>query len=277
MFKTKNSVKRMTICKYFKFFSIILSNIILLLFCINVAMASVLVEPGRFILSCKPGGKTTGTIKVTNQSKKEANVQAVIYDWTLDKNDKIVTAGLGKRSDSLNGMIKFNPQRFKLAPGASQIVRFTIVADKSPGEKRGIIFFEEKDGTMKATGAEVVTQVGCTLYLGITPLKMAFRQLDAKVETSKNSFPSGILELKNEGMGHIRYVINYRLIDQKGAVTLEGKTEEYVVLPGFQRKVKFPIKGKINAGKYRLQLTVEFQGTTKKLEYSLPFTQVKSI
>jgi len=260
--------------------SLILGCMLLcLVFVTEFAAASVLVEPGRFILSCKPGAKNTGTIKVTNQSKKEADVKAVIFDWTLDKNDKIVTTELGTRQESFKGMIKFNPQRFKLAPGASQVVRFTITtaADTTVGERRAIIFFEETDETVNATGAKVITQVGCTLYLGITPVKMAFKMLTAKVETPKNSFPSAIVELKNEGMGHIRYLIKYRLITEKGAVALEGKSEELVVLPGFQRNAKFPIKGKISAGKYRLQLTVEFQGTDKKLEYSLPFNQNKSI
>jgi len=251
----------------------------LLVFVVNATWASVLVEPGRFILNCKPGAKNTGTIKVTNQSKKEADVKAVIYDWTLDKNDKIVNSELGTRPETLKGMIKFNPQRFKLAPGASQVVRYTLVVpnETSAGERRGIIFFEETQEPLDVSGAKVTTQVGCTIYLGVTPIKMSFKMLSAKVEMAKNNQPLGVIHLKNEGMGHIRYLINYRLINEKGAVVLEGKNDELVVLPESERKTTFPIVGNISAGKYQLQITVSFQGTNKNLVYNLPFTQVRSV
>ncbi len=245
----------------------------------NSVYASVLVEPGRFILNCKPGEKTTGIIKVTNQTNQATDVKAVIYDWTLDKNDKILNSELGTRPETLKGMIKFNPQRFKLVPGATQVVRYTITVPKEtiPGERRGIIFFEETKASLEMSGANLATQVGCTIYLGVTPMKMAFKILTAQVEVSKNQSPLGVVTLKNEGMGHIRYLINYRLLNSKGAVMLEGKSEELVVLPEFQRKTVFPIKGKIPAGKYRLQLVVDFYGTDKNLVYNLSFNQPNDV
>lgn len=239
--------------------------------------ASTLVEPGKFILSIKPGERVTNTITVRNESNRATLVKAVVYDWTLNDQDQMITSQLGSRKDSLNGLIKFNPRVFTLEPSGSQLVRFTLTApkDASPGELRGIVYFEEESQvTDNGVNAKLVTQVGSTIYLGITPLKLQIRLLAAKTVLTSTGV-SGVIKVRNEGPFHARYAINYKVINEKNELATEGETPEKILLPGFEREVSFPVEGEFPPGKYTLMLTMKFYNSEKTLTYSLPFTKPK--
>jgi hypothetical protein len=236
--------------------------------------ASSIVDPARFLFTVKPGSSVTGTIKVTNPAKTESEVNAVVYDWTLNERDKMIAAPLGTRPDSLKNMIKFNPRHFKLAPGESQIVRFTLSppAGIRPAECRGIVFFEEKaEPESKLTGANVVTQVGSTIYLGIEGMKMAFGITKAGLEKNVKGRYQGKTEIVNQGSGHIRYRIQYKIIAEKGKLTAEDAFAEQVILPGFKKIVTFPIDHKLEPGHYNMLLTVNFLGTNRSATRTIPF------
>ena len=236
--------------------------------------ASTLVEPGKFILTLKPGERITDTINVKNVSDKETVVKAVVYDWTLDDKDQLISAELGSRNDSLNGCIKFNPRIFKLEPGANQIVRFTITAPKDSGlgELRGMVFFEE-ESTISGTGvnAKVVTQVGSTIYAAIAPVQLKFGLSTAKVSVL-NGQVSAAINVHNDGSSHARYTIAYKVVNEKKVLIAQDQEKERILLPGFQREVSFPVTGNFPAGKYNLLLEIKFFNTDKTLVHSVPFT-----
>ncbi|HEX2954939.1 MAG TPA: hypothetical protein VHR47_13295 [Bacillota bacterium] len=235
--------------------------------------ASTLVEPGKFIFQVKPGEKVTGAIKVTNVGDRMADVRACIYDWTLDAKDSLLFYQPGTREDSLKGMIKFNPQRFKLAKGESQIVRFTLTALKEETlERRCIVFFEEEDKVMNAQmGATVVTQVGSTIYMSVEPMRRAFRFVNTTVENQKGKWV-GFASVKNEGKAHIRFLVNYKVISQSGTVIYEDVSKINLILPGFEREYTFPIEKKLTRGKYNLIMEFTFMGNSRKTTRTIPFT-----
>ncbi|HYH05027.1 MAG TPA: hypothetical protein VEC37_18195 [Bacillota bacterium] len=250
--------------------------ILIMIFTCGATMlsASTLVDPSRFLFTLKPGDRTTGTIKVSNPGNKEAIVNAIVYDWTLNEADKMITSELGTRKDSLKGLIKFNPQNFKLAPGESQIVRFTLTAPANgPAiEHRGIVFFEEKmPKDPKNMGANILTQVGSTIYLGIEGMKMAFNFGKVSV-VSKGKTYHGEMTINNSGAGHIRYRIGYKIVNEKGALVNETELPEMVILPEFTRKIAFPLPEKLEPGKYNLLFTLYFVGTNNTANRTIPFT-----
>lgn len=233
------------------------------------------VEPSRFIFTLKPGERITEAIKVTNTQETEAEFAAVIYDWTLDDLDRLVTSEAGSRKDTLKGLIKFNPRRFTLAPGKSQYVRFTLTAPKDGDwlEKKGIIFFEQEiPSTESEIGTTIVTQVGTTIYLSFTQTTNSFRFIGAKVEIPEKGPPFALLDLANEGEGHIRYKVSYKLIKEGGALIHEDNLSEQVILPGARRMISFTIAEQVPAGIYNLSLEISFFGTEKKYNTSVPFT-----
>jgi P pilus assembly chaperone PapD len=243
------------------------------IFTFSLVNASTMVEPGKFIFEVKPGQKATGAIKVTNVGERAADVRAAIYDWTLDDKDSLVFLPAGTRADSLKGLIKFNPRRFKLAAGESQIVRFTLTAPTQDTlERRCIVFFEEEDSVMnRQMSASVVTQVGSTIYMSVEPMKRAFRLLKTTLEKhGEKRF--GVTTVKNVGQCHIRFQVRYKITAANGAVIHQQASGVNLILPGFQRTFSFPIDKKLTPGKYNLVMDFKFMGNPKSMIRSIPFT-----
>ena len=180
------------------------------------------VEPSKFILHCRRAGSPTRSKSPT--PRYGGGITAVIYDWTLDQEGRLVTFRAGERADTLDGLIKFNPRRFKLAPGQSQYVRFTLTAPKSGDwlERRGIIFFEESRPSSDPLGSTMVFQVGTTVYLSFTETVHSFRLLGVKVEATPHGPPAILLGVANEGQAHIRYQIAYQISGEDGTPYAEG-------------------------------------------------------
>lgn len=262
-----------------KYFFILTVLMVFILYLSNITSASTTVDPSRFLFMVKPGEKVTGTIKVTNPSNNIAEVSATIFDWTLNGADRMVTSEVGTRKETLKGLIKFNPQNFKIAPGESQIVRFTMTAPKGGDlfERRGIVFFEEKSvyQNQDGVGATVMTQVGSTIYLAFEGMKMAFNLKNARVEKNADGKYEGILAIGNQGAGHVRYRISYKLINEKKALVHEEQFSEKVILPEFERNISFPLPDKLSPGKYNLIMKLSFLGTTKSTNRTIPFTVEK--
>ena len=249
--------------------------ILILLLLIPVTTgASTKVEPSKLIFTLKPGERITDAIKVTNTQDTEGEFTANVYDWTLDELDRLVTFPAGSRPDTLDGLIKFNPRRFTLKPGESQYVRFTLSAPKQGDwvEKKGIIFFEQElSQASPGIGSAVITQVGATVYLSFTETVRAFHFYGAQVETPAAGPPNVLLDLANEGQGHIRYQVFYRLMRADGTLVEENLLGEQIILPEVRRQVSFPFSGELAPGDYHLFLELSFWGTTQKYNTSISF------
>lgn len=233
------------------------------------------VEPSKFLFSLNPGERSTGAIKVTNIQETATEYTAVIYDWTLDEQDRLVTFPAGERSDSLDGLIKFNPRRFKLAPGESQYVRFTLTTPENGDwtERRGIIFFEENHpAKTEDAGSTVIIQVGTTVYLSFTETVHSFRTYGLKIEVEENTQPSLLLALANEGQAHIRYQVTYQITNEGGALYEENTSGEQLILPASRRVVSFPLINRPPAGNYQVLVIISFTGTKETLSLKVPFT-----
>lgn len=232
------------------------------------------VEPSKFLFTLQPGARITDAIKVTNTQETEVEFTAVIYDWTLDAAGRLVTFRAGERADTLDGLIKFNPRRFKLGPGQSQYVRFTLTAPKSGDwlERRGIIFFEENQPSPDTMGSTVVFQVGTTVYLSFTETVHSFRLLGVKVEPTPQGQPTIMLGLANEGQAHIRYQVAYQINGEDGTLYADGNGGEQLILPASQGLLALPINAELPTGNYQLSLKLSFSGTTETLAPVVPFT-----
>jgi hypothetical protein len=258
-------------------YSLIIITFILIILSIlpEITDATARVEPSKFIFTLKPGERITDAIKVTNTQDIEAEFTAIIYDWTLDSQDRLVTFEAGSREDTLKGLIKFNPQRFKLAPGQSQYVRFTLSAPKKGEwlERKGIIFFEQELPSLtNEIGATIVTQIGTTVYLSFTETIHAFRFSGARVDLVEGHPPTAILDLVNQGQAHIRYQIAYKIVNESGTLLYEDSLGEQIILPSSRRLLSFPLIDQIAPGKYNLLIEASFVGTTEKFNTVVPFT-----
>lgn len=247
---------------------------LILIFVGGTVEATIRVDPGRFIFQQVEGERSTGAIKVTNKGDKEVELKAFLYDWNLDENDKLVTYEAGSRKDTLMGLIKFNPRKFTIPPGETQVVRFTI--DPVKGEKierRGIVFFEQEiPEPDQITGARVIAQIGTTIYVVPPDTKYSFQLLAAKVHHSKDGSLLGLMAIANDGNAHIRYQVDYKIVDEKGVLHLEGSLPYQIILPGNKKGISFPIEKKLSPGKYNLLISIDFHNSKEGLNHSIPFS-----
>ena len=238
-------------------------------------MAITHVEPAKLIVKTEPGQRKTGLIKVTNNGNKKIQLKAILYDWDLNEDDSLKALEAGSNNYTLDGLIKFNPKVFKVNPGKTQVVRFTITAPVDiKKERRGIVFFEEETNLIdEATGARVVTQVGTAIYFVPSTALSKFELHGVKIYNPEveNDMARSLLMVENQGDTTVRYTIHYIVIDKKGALVNKGEDREKVILPGYKRIVAFAIGDKYEPGEYKMKLNIEFYGTEKVGEYVIPF------
>lgn len=250
-------------------FSILLFN--------SVAYATLRVEPSRYIFYLEEGERATDVIKVTNNTNRPLNLSANYYDWELDEKYELVILESGSIKETLQGLIRFNPRDFTLNPGEEQIIRFTI--DPFDGtddlfERRGIIFFEhvdEFDGSEEGVGASVVSMIGTTVYVVPENQGFTFNLLDSLILKMNNDEYIGAVLTHNDSQRHVRFNIDYKIIDEDNELIKEGKTEERVVLPGEERSLMFPLEHDFNSGNYEIILDFIFSDTREKLTDIIEF------
>lgn len=253
----------------------ILLPLILFLLLSSPVMATIFVEPVRLIFGLDEEERATGSIHVTNRGEEPLELIANLYDWTLNEQDEIIDYPGGTRKETLQGMIRFNPRVFTLAPKETQIVRFTITLPPFQGEafeRRGIIFFEhEAPYSGEFMGANIKTMVGTTIYAIPSTTEARFRLLAAQVHPTQENELWGALLVENEGSAHIRYQLTYRVVDKRGSLLEEGSRPQDFILPDFRREIYFPLDS-LPPGEYTLHLEVDLQGTTENLTHQIAFS-----
>ncbi len=236
----------------------------------SYASAGIRVDPPVQLFVLDVGERATGTIVVTNTSDRELNFFAVLYDWAFDEDYELDYMEGGTLKETLEGLIRFNPRQFDLGPGESQIVRFTVTAPEEEAdngfERRGIIFFEHEDAPGEGeVGATVKYMVGATIYVQPPVYEFAFSYIEGLVHVPAPGQYWGAILVRNDCQVHIKYQINYKVLDKQRRIIEEGKGPENVVLPGNVRGIFFPLKGNYPPGEYELMVEIGFPAIRDKM------------
>lgn len=259
--------------RYLKATFLIMLLILLLAFYSVVTEATARIEPARIIINSHQNSRSTGVIEVINTGTEEVKLTALLNDWALDENDKLVFYEAGKMDSTLVGLIKFNPKKFSLSPGKTQIVRFTInTPENTSQEKRGVVFFERETDYMEvATGSKIKTQVGTVIYLVPDKIKYNFKLLGLQIYNSLAPAAQGIvLKIENAGAGHMRYYPAYKIIDSASKLVMEEDFGEYIILPGAKRNFSFILPERLKKGEYKLLLNIKFYNNQQTADYQIP-------
>lgn len=222
------------------------------------------VDPVKFILTAKAGTRTGGAIQVTNPTGFPVRPSAVLYDFDINEQGRFVSKGAGSTSSTLSQWIKFNPRQFTLDPQGQQLVRFSVAVPRgtAPGERRGVIFFEQQTEAPQSTGAVINAQVGVVVYVAVEPVRRTFEV--SGVTALRDTFGSVLVSatVAATGNAHCRPKGLFKLYDSSGRQIDGNDFPEGVLLPG--NKLKMQSHGKIPSlkpGKYRLY--VELVGENK--------------
>ncbi|MGM0438395.1 MAG: hypothetical protein ACQEQD_08990 [Bacillota bacterium] len=253
----------------------IISGIIVIIsiFLSVAASATIKVEPSRYIIYMKEGARVTETINVTNNTDQTLDLVAKFYDWDMNDDYELQTHELGSLDSSLNGFFRFNPRKFKLNPGQTQIVRFTIQIPetKESKERRGIIFIEHESDPGEGMGAKIITKIGTTVYAIPENTGFNFNVLDSKIIQNEKGDIFGAFLTQNVGNRHMRFEIKYTIVDNKGKEIEKNSVEEKVLLPNMKRGVIFPIETKLESGEYQINAKFTLPDTDKTLNRNIKF------
>ncbi len=237
------------------------------------ASASLLAEPTKFEYILDPLAKTTGAIKVTNITDTPLLVAAKAYDWILKEDGSLENLYLGSHETTLAGNLKFNPKQFDLAPGQTQIVRFTVTMPaQAPKERRTMVFFETEEVAL-ARGIKTImqTQIGTVIYVSASKANASFQLLEIE-KTIADDQLNFCLFCLNPGEIHFRMFLTYAVLDLSGHELYANTIEDYVLLPGQKVVLKLPIEEKLDPGIYRLVGKFSFGSTQKILPFVYSFT-----
>ncbi len=257
-----------------KFLVIILILLISLTYFNVTSTATTRVEPSRIIINSSLDTRNTGIINVINTGDEQILLQAYLFDWDLESRGGLETYEPGTLDSSLEGLIKFNPRSFILEPGQSQVVRFTITTPEEINrELRGVVFFENQtDFVYEETGSRLVTQVGTIIYLIPDKVEYKFKMLEVRFANPEDEHPdSCMIVMRNDGNAHIRFKIDYKIINEKRQLIEEGFVEENVILPNLIKRVIIPFKNKLDSGDYKLILKYKFINNEKESNFEVPF------
>ena len=240
----------------------------------SLVNASVRVEPARIILSSKLGARSTGVINVINNGEEEVLLQAYLYDWLVDNQEGISILEPETLDSSLSNYIKFNPRSFILGPGEQQKVRFTIASPQDlDRELRGIVFFEREISYEEGTGARVLTQIGTVIYLIPENVEYGFKLKEARFSTKNDDGnQSCMLIMENIGKAHLRFILDYKIIDSNSKLIEESSITNKVLLPGYERGLVFNFNNQLASGDYKLLLNYSFLNNDRGASYEIPFS-----
>lgn len=227
---------------------------------------TVMVSPARHTLVAAPKGTSTGSIVVSNRSPFDVNVMVVFRDWELGEGGILIPRAPGSLASSCASWIKFNPRSFKIPAEGRQVVRYSVSppAGTAPGERRGVIFFEQRSKDPSGSGASLVTQVGSVLYVAVEPVerKLQVRSITAAVGT--NSRLRLELDMAALGNGHCRPAGRYALWANSGKTRIEeGTIPETLILPGGAKRVEILGSTMLTPGRYRVTLELISPGLSK--------------
>ena len=225
------------------------------------AEVSISVSPIRVEHLVKQGEKGTDMISVTNDGTAPTRLKVSIEDWTLTKDGNPMFMKVENNPCSCAEWIRINPVDFRIAPGQTREVRYTIsvpqgiddggyraaiifetVPDVTPGEKTRRVFLK---GRIVTILYEVVGK----------PIPQGHAN-SLKMELKKEGIDL-ILALQNTGKVHYRTKGTITVKDEKGEKAFETEIPDVPVLPESEREIRINYEKPIPKGKYTATAVVD--------------------
>lgn len=225
------------------------------------AEVSISVSPIRVEQMGKPGERGTDMISITNGESAPTRLKVSVEDWTLTKEGSAKFEKPGGSPLSCASWIRVNPVDFRISPGQTREVRYTItipegtpeggyhaaivfetVPEIVPGKKMGRVFIRGRIATI------LYTVVGKPVPQG--------HANSLKVEFKKDGVDS-TLTLQNTGKVHYRTKGTITASDSNGQKVFEVEIPDVPILPQSEREINIRYDKPIPKGKYTALAVVD--------------------
>jgi P pilus assembly chaperone PapD len=251
-----------------------------LLFCLGArpgaAQMSFVVSPIRVEHQVAPGGSETNVIEVRNEGNNPARVKVYTEDWEMDRKGDVNYARAGKGPHSCATWIQLNPTDFRVDPGQTRQVRYTLTVptgSKEGGYRAAIVFegMPVKEGQAAARRVAVHGRIGVVLYetVGNPEIKAQFEDFQVRPEKQGLTFK---LTLANKGTGNFRIKKSWiTMRNSQGEEVAKVDIPDIPVLPGAIRDLEFSKELNLPKGSYLAEAVLDV-GRRDFLGRKQPFT-----
>lgn len=234
----------------------------------SAALTSLSVFPSRMELPAAPGERQTFGVTVANPGKQPLRVRAYVADWTTTLTGDMEFLPAGKASHSAASMLRMTPSQFVVPPGQSQTVRITaeVGAGLADGQRHGIVFFETTppQTPRKTQGTQVLIsqRLGCTVYVDVGAIRRKATVSGLAYFPPKAKEPARIgVALENQGNAYVRGSGELTISRADTGEVIEKKPISELFALRESRRIYFtPVAKPLGAGKYRLQLRLDYGG-----------------
>lgn len=205
---------------------------------------SILVSPIRVEHRMAAGASETNVIRVTNTGSEPTRIAVHLGDWAMDGKGNVSFLQVGADPYSCAQWIQVNPVDFRLDPGQTRQIRYSMSVPAEAPEKgyRAAIVMEgvprPDEGNVKRrvilSGRIVVTTY---IIVGNPEIRAQFQDFKVAADNKGTSFT---LTLSNQGDVHFRLNKSFIAIkDSKGEEVGRVEVPDIPVLPGATREFTF--------------------------------------
>lgn len=226
------------------------------------AQMSFLVSPIRVEQQVAAGASETDVIEVRNEGTKANRVKVYIEDWEMDRKGEVNYVRAGKGPNSCAAWIQLNPTDFRVEPGQTRQIRYTLTVPggTKEGGYRAAIVFESMplaQGGPPQKRVAVHGRIGVVLYetVGKPDIKGQFEDFQVGPEKKGVAFK---LTLANKGNFHFRVKKSWiTLKNSQGAEVAKVEVPDIPVLPGATRDLEFSKELALPRGTYQAEAVLD--------------------
>ena len=227
---------------------------------------SVNIDPPSVWIAAAAGSSKSGSITVENKGYEDINVKAYSEDWIFAKDRSKTFKRPGSTPLSCSNWIALSPEKFTIAPGKSQEVKYTVSAPANAnGGYCSVIFFESQitpEDKVKNSNVILAGRIGSIVYFetqGRSTKNASISTIKAeKVSQSKPLLVKTVL--KNEGNSIISAEGNAILLDDENNLRARVDIGKFYALPGETVPVIATWKGVLPQGEYDVIATIDYGG-----------------
>jgi len=218
------------------------------------AEVSISVSPVRVEHLVKQGERGTDTISVTNDGTAFTRLRVSIEDWALTRDGNPMFMKVGKNPYSCADWIRINPVDFRVDPGQTREVRYTLTVPEGieDGGFRVAIIFETVPDVVPGQKAKQVYLKGriATIVYEVVGKPVPQGHANSLKADLKKEGMDFLLALQNTGKVHFRTKGSITVKDSDGSKAFEVELPDVPVLQESEREIKVSYDKPIPKGKY---------------------------
>jgi P pilus assembly chaperone PapD len=218
------------------------------------AEVSISVSPIRVEHLVKQGERGTDIISVTNSGTAPTRLKVSIEDWSLTKVGNPIFTKVENNPYSCAPWIRINPVDFRIGPGQTKDVRYTITVPQGmdEGGYRAAIIFETIPDAVPGEKMKRVFLKGriVTILYEVVGKPIPQGHANSLRPEMKKEGIDFILALQNTGKVHYRTKGSITVKTSSGDKVLEIEMPDVPVLPESERQVRVGYDKPIPKGTY---------------------------